>query len=368
MSARAERADRLAGLVAESELDLLIVSNLVNVRYLTGFSGTNGVVVIGPGADGARVFGTDFRYFERVQSELSGYELRRAQSDILEVPAKLVDEHAAEGRKLRLGFDDAHLTVRAFERLRKLVAEKAEPVAAGGLVERLRIVKDPAEVDLMRRAAAIAADLYDWLASGFGLAGHTEREVALALELKAKELGADGLSFPPIIAAGPNGALPHAEPGGDVIPRDTLVIVDLGCVVGGYCSDCTRTFATGDLTEEERSVYALVQQAQAAALEGVVSGADVREVDAIARRIIDEAGHGEQFGHGLGHGVGLDVHEDPHVGLTSEDVLEEGMVFTIEPGIYLPGWGGVRIEDIVVLENGRARVLSHARKLTPAGV
>jgi Xaa-Pro aminopeptidase len=362
MSMLAERADRLARLVAEAELDLLIVSNLVNVRYLTHFSGTNGIVVIGPNRDGVRVFGTDFRYFERVRAQLSEYELRKAQSDILEVPAKLVTERSAEEGVLRVGFDDAHLTVRAYERLRKLVGEAAELVAAGGLVERLRAVKDPVEVELMRRAAAIAADLYEWLIVEHGLAGHSEREVALALEIKAKQLGADGLSFPPIVAAGPNGALPHAEPGDARIPPDTLVIVDLGCVVGGYCSDCTRTFATGSVSEEAESVYRLVQEAQVAALGGIRAGADVREVDSIARRIIDEAGHGEEFGHGLGHGVGLEVHEEPRLSSRGEGKLASGNAVTVEPGVYLPGKFGVRIEDLVIVTDDGREILTPTSK------
>jgi Xaa-Pro aminopeptidase len=362
MSALAERADRLAQLIAEAELDLLIVSNLVNVRYLTCFSGTNGIVVVGPGPDGVRVFGTDFRYFERVRAELSEYELRRAPTDILEVPAKLVEERSAGVRPLRVGFDDADLTVRSYERLRKLVGDATELAPAGGLVERLRAVKDPDEVALMRRAAAVAAELYEWLVTEHGLAGHTEREVALALEIKAKQLGADGLSFPPIVAAGPNGALPHADPGDTEIPRDTLVIIDLGCVVDGYCSDCTRTFATGSVSEEAESVYRLVQEAQSAALAGIRAGADVREVDAIARRIIDEAGHGEEFGHGLGHGVGLEVHEGPRLSPRGEGKLVSGNAVTVEPGVYLPGRFGVRIEDLVVVTDDGGEILTPTSK------
>jgi len=261
MSPFAGRAERLAELVQSAELDLLVVSNLVNVRYLTGFSGTNGIVVLGPGRTSpVRVFGTDFRYFERVRPQITDYDVRRAETDILEIPAKLVGEQAPEGttQKLRLGFDDAHLTVRAHKRLGELVGDRAELVPAGGFVEHLRAVKEPDEVARMRRAAAIAADLYEWVATDFGLAGHTEREVALALEIRSKDLGADGLSFPPIIAAAANGALPHAEPGEAEIPRDTLVIVDLGCIFQGYCSDCTRTFATGSLDDEAESVYRLV--------------------------------------------------------------------------------------------------------------
>ncbi len=363
MSALAERADRLAALVAEEELDLLIVSDLVNVRYLTRFSGTNAIVVIGnPPPAPVRLFGTDFRYYERVRAELADYEIRRAKADILEIPAKVVDDRRREGEKLRVGFDDAHMTVSTHKRLAELVGDAIELVPAGGLVERLRAVKDAGEIEAMRRAATVAAELYEWLVSDFGLAGHTEREVALALEVKAKVLGANGLSFPPIVAAGANGALPHADPGGTEIGRDTLVIVDLGCLVDGYCSDCTRTFATGKVDEDAVSVYRLVQEAQAAALAAVRPGAGCQELDAIARRMIDDGGHGEEFGHGLGHGVGLEVHEAPRLGLRAEGELVAGNAVTVEPGVYVPGRFGVRIEDLVVVTEDGCEILTPTSK------
>ena len=359
MSTLSDRADRLTALVAERELDLLVVSDLVNVRYLTRFSGTNGIVVIGPET---RVFGTDFRYYDRVRATLDEYELRRSKAEILEVPAAIVEERAAEDSKLRVGFDDAHLTVRAHERFRKLLGDAAELIPAGGLVEDLRAVKDLEEVDAMRRAARLADDLYAWLVEEHGLTGHTERAVALGLEQRAKEMGADGLSFPPIIAEGANGAQPHAEPREVEIPRDTLVVVDLGCIVDGYCSDCTRTFATGALDDEASAVYELVKEAQAAALAEVRAGADARELDGIARRIIEEGGHGDEFGHGLGHGVGLEVHEAPSLTPRAETTLVSGNAVTVEPGVYVSGRFGVRIEDLVIVDDGGCEVLTSTTK------
>jgi Xaa-Pro aminopeptidase len=363
VSALADRADRLTELAAARELDLLVVSDLVNVRYLTRYGGTNGIVVIGPDV---RIFGTDFRYYEGVRATLSEYEVRRAKTDILEVPASVVTERRPEGgqpgARLRVGFDDAHLTVRAHRRLGELLGDAAELVPAGGLVEELRAVKGPDEIDAMRRAAAIADDLYRWLVGEHGLAGHTERAVALALEQKAKELGADALSFPPIVAEGANGAQPHAEPRAVEIPRDTLVVVDLGCLLDGYCSDCTRTFATGPLDGDAAAVYELVRQAQAAALAEVRAGAGARELDGVARRIIEQGGHGEEFGHGLGHGVGLEVHEAPRLTPRAEGALVSGNAVTVEPGVYVSGRFGVRIEDLAIVTDDGCEILTSTSK------
>jgi len=356
MSAWEARADRLAALVEERGLDLLLVSNLVNVRYLTGFTGTNGAVLIGPAR---RAFLTDFRYVERAQRQITGYDVVRGRDDLLETVAGLVRDWDA----LKLGFEDTYLTVRAHAKLAEHLRDAAELVPAGGLVERLRAVKDDDEVAAIRRTAQLADEVYRWLMSDFGLAGHTEREVALAMELRAKELGADGLSFPPIVAAADNGALPHAEPRADGrIPRDTLVVIDFGALKDSYCSDCTRTFATGEVDSEAREVYELVRSAQAAALEAVHAGAELRAVDAVAREMIAAAGRVEEFGHGLGHGVGLEIHEAPRLAPTAEGDLEAGNVVTVEPGVYVPGRFGVRIEDLTVVGPDGVEVLTSLPK------
>jgi Xaa-Pro aminopeptidase len=356
MSAWDARADRVAALVEEQGLDLLLVTNLLNVRYLTGFTGTNAAVLIGLAR---RAILTDFRYVERAQRQITGYDVVRGRDDLLETVAGLVRDWDAA----KLGFEDTYLTVRAHAKLAEHVGDAAELVPAGGLVERLRAVKDDDEVAAIRRTAELADEAYRWLMSDFGLVGHTEREVALAMELRAKELGADGLSFPPIIAAADNGALPHAEPRADLqIPRDTLVVVDFGAYQDSYCSDCTRTFATGEVESEARECYELVRSAQAAALEAVRAGADVRAVDAVARDLIAAAGRGEQFGHGLGHGVGLEIHEAPRLAPTAEGTLEAGNVVTVEPGVYVPGRFGVRIEDLTVVGQDGLEVLTSVPK------
>ncbi|MDP8943689.1 MAG: Xaa-Pro peptidase family protein [Actinomycetota bacterium] len=344
----ATRADRLAARLAEPELDALLVTDLTNVRYLTGFSGTNGLCVVG--AAGERAFLTDFRYLERAEAEVEGFDRARGERDLL--------ADAAARLSGRVGFDDAHLSVRAHRRLSGLVAERGvELVPAAGLVEELRAVKEPAEIEAMRAAAALADGVYEYLAER-GLVGRSEREVALDLEREMRERGAEDPSFPSIVAAGPNGALPHADPRREPIPANTLVVVDMGAVVDGYCSDCTRTFATGPLPDEAVEVYELVLRAQQAALEAVRAGAGARAVDAIAREMIADAGHGERFGHGLGHGVGLEVHEAPTLSPRAEGELAAGNAVTVEPGVYVAGAFGVRIEDLVVVTEGGCEVLT----------
>jgi Xaa-Pro aminopeptidase len=340
------RADRLADLLAERELDCLLVTNLVNVRYLTGFTGTNGACVVTPEE---RVFLTDFRYVERAEHEVRGFEHATAGRDLMgDVAARL---------RGRAGFDDADVTVRMHRKLDEKVEEGVELVAAGGLVERLRAVKDEEELRTMAEAARLADGVYEHLRER-GLAGRTELEVARELERELRERGADDPAFPVILAAEANGALPHASPRDVEIPRGTLVVVDMGARLDGYCSDCTRTFATGELDGEQAEVYELVRVAQEEALGAVRAGAGCAEVDGVARRLIEEAGHGQRFGHGLGHGVGLEVHEEPRLGKTAEGELASGTTVTIEPGVYLPGRFGVRIEDLVAVTDDGCEILT----------
>jgi Xaa-Pro aminopeptidase len=342
---QASRADRLAGLLTEKELDSLLVTNLVNVRYLTGFTGTNGACVVTPEE---RVFLTDFRYTERAEHEVNDFELVAAGRDMLgDLAGRL---------RGRAGFDDAHMSVRSHGKLEGKLGEGVELVAAGGLVERLRAVKDEDELAAMREAARLADGVYEAL-SERGLAGRTEAEVARWLESELRER-AGGPSFDTIVAAAENGALPHATPRDVEIPRNTLVVVDMGALYDGYCSDCTRTFATGPLDGAAGEVYELVLTAQEAAVEAVHAGAGCAALDAVARDMIDAAGHGERFGHGLGHGVGLEVHEEPRLTKTAEGSLETGNLVTVEPGVYLPGEIGVRIEDLVAVTDDGCEILT----------
>ena len=344
------RAERLVELIAERELDQLFVSDLTNVRYLSGFTGTNGACLVGREQ---RIFFTDFRYTDRAEREV-GEEWERPEAE-----RELVPQIAAR-MSGKVGFEDAKLSVRQLARLEAAVGEDVDFVPAGDLVEQLRAVKEPEEIERMAAASELADDVFRWALES-GLAGRTERDVARAVEARIRELGAEP-SFPPIIAAGENGALPHAEPGDREIGSGELVVFDMGAELDGYCSDGTRTFATGEPGDEAREVYDLVLTAQLASLAAIRVGASGKEIDAVAREMITEAGHGDQFGHGLGHGVGLEVHEGPRLATTSEDELRAGNAVTVEPGIYLPGRLGVRIEDLIVLTADGYRNLSGTPK------
>ena len=348
------RVDALLAEVAERELDVLLVSNLVNVRWLTGFTGSSAAALLGRNQ---RRFITDFRYLTQASEQVDELWEREIATELL----KRAVEGLPSDRPLRLGFDDAHLSVKQYAQLIELAPEGVELLAAGGIVERLRAVKDGAEIDAIRAAAQLADDALEEVLVG-GLVGRTELEVALDLEFAMRRRGAQAVSFPPIVAAGAHGALPHASPRTVAIPASTLVVIDWGAHLDGYASDCTRTFATGELDPRDRAVYDLVLLAQEAALEAVRPGPTGREVDAVARTIIEEAGHGEHFGHGLGHGVGLEVHEGPRLSKQGDAKLAAGNVVTVEPGVYVPGAVGVRIEDLVVVTEDGHDVLSGMSK------
>src|SRR4051794_8383952 len=353
------RADRVADQLGERELDFLLVNNLVNVRWLTGFTGTNGLALIG---GDLRLFVTDFRYVDQAQAQVPDtFERARGKQEL--------SEEAVKRMSGRVGYDDTHTTVRQFNRLKGAVPEGVELVPAGGLIEDLRAVKDAREVEALRAAAALADEVYAEIAER-GLVGRTEHDVAVGAEVGFRRRGAAGPSFPPIVASGPHGALPHAAPRDVVIEADTLVVIDMGCILDGYCSDCTRTYATGEgLSDEMRSVYDLVLRAQLAALDAVRPGADGKSVDTVARDLIAAAGRADQFGHGLGHGVGLEIHEDPRLSQSAPDKpLVPGNVVTVEPGVYVPGGFGVRIEDLVVVGDERPDILtSIGKELTLVG-
>jgi Xaa-Pro aminopeptidase len=356
------RTGRLAARLAERDLDALLVSVPLNVRYLTGFTGSNGMALIAADQNaGVNRFFTDFRYATQIESQVPDLFERMI------VTGELLSEAATATATAtgRLGFDDAALTVKQHARLRELLPDGWELVPCGGLVERLREVKDPGELELIRAASELAEEALRGLLES-GVVGRTERDVAIDLELRMRRLGADGPSFPSIVAAGPHSALPHAEPREQPIPAGALLTIDWGAYHQGYCSDCTRTFATGEVSEQAREVYELVRRAQAQALAAVAPGPTGSEIDQVARAVIDAAGLGDRFGHGLGHGVGMEVHEGPRLSRTGGDAaLLVGNVVTVEPGVYLPGRFGVRIEDLVfVTEHGGQPVTHFPKELT----
>src|SRR3954470_12968645 len=296
------RADRVAGKL--DDVDALLVTEPANLRYVTGFTGSNGFAVVGRDV---RRFVTDFRYVEQAKVEVPDFDREQGPQELLA---------ALEGFSGRLGFDDAHLSVKQHRRLQELL-EGVELVPCGGVVEDVRAVKEPGEILRIGAAAALVDEIYAWLLEA-GLVGRTERSVAMELEHEMRVRGASGPSFPSIVASAEHGALPHAQPRDVAIERDTLVTIDIGAVLDGYCSDCTRTWATGDVSDELAEAYALTLRAQVTALDAVRPGPLGRELDAAAREIIDAAGHAEHFGHGLGHGVGLVTHEAPRLSRNSD--------------------------------------------------
>jgi Xaa-Pro aminopeptidase len=323
------RVERLQASLEEP----LLVSNLVNVRYLVGFESSNAALVVEP--DQVRLF-SDFRYAELGRA-VEGVEFVETKRSLYAALGELL-----EGR---IGFEAEDLT---YGRWETLSSGGVELVPRRGLVEELRAVKDDAELEAVRRAAALTSEAYARFAEE-RFVGRTERELAWRLDELFHELGAEAPAFETIVASGPNSARPHARPSDRKVGAAETIVVDAGVRLDGYCSDCTRTFSTGSLPEQLQEAYAVCLEAQLAGLDAVRAGATGVAVDGAARRVIDEAGFGEAFGHGLGHGVGLDVHEAPRLAKESGDTLAAANVVTVEPGIYLEGLGGIRIEDLVIV-------------------
>ena len=330
----------------------LLVSAPVNVRYLTGFESTNAAVLVEP--ERVRLF-TDFRYAERAR-EVEGVEFEETKRYLYSDLAERLSE--------RVAFEADALTYANYEFLRE---GGVELVPRRSLVESLRAVKQSEELEAIRRATELTNQAYERLAEE-QFAGRTEKELAWRMEQLFHDLGADALAFPVDVAAGPTAASPHAVPGDRVVEESDLVLVDAGAMLEGYCSDCTRTFAVGEVSDSLRDVYEIVRRAEQAGLEAIRPGVSGRDADVAARAVIEDAGYGENFGHGLGHGVGLLVHEAPVLRLESEDVLAAGNVVTVEPGIYLSGVGGIRIEDLVVVtEDGCEVLTSFPKELVSVG-
>lgn len=332
------------GRLGEALNDPLLVTDATNVRYLTGFESTNCALLVEP--SGGTTLYTDFRYAEAARA-VENVEFVQTRRDVETALASLL-----AGK--RVGFEALRISYSQWE---TIGAGGVELVATRGLVESLRAVKDEAELGVIRQAAALSDAVYAALVEE-RFVGRTEAELAWWVERTFRESGAEGLAFGTIVASGENGARPHAHAGDSIIEAGTLVTVDMGCVVDGYRSDCTRTFATGPLSPQLTEVQQLVAQAQLDGLAAVRAGASGGDVDAASRTAIAAAGYAEAYGHGLGHGVGLDIHEAPTLRPESPDVLAPGNVVTVEPGLYVPGTGGCRIEDLVVVTGDGCEILT----------
>jgi Xaa-Pro aminopeptidase len=332
------RVDHLRPLLDEP----LLVTTPVNVRYLTGFQSSNAALLVD---DRRALLFSDFRYAESAR-KVEGVEFIEVERALL----RGVVPHVGK----KIAFEAAHMTYAGWDLLRRGGLE-LEPTTE--VVEQLRAVKAPDELELIRQAAELVNEAYERLAHE-PFVGRTERDVAHRFDQFLHELGAHGPSFPTLVASGPNGGTPHAHSGDRVIERGETVVVDAGAMLDGYASDCTRTFATGSLPDELAHAYDVVLEAQLEGLDAVEPGTSGKAADAAARTVIERAGFGERFGHGLGHGVGLLVHEAPTLRPESEDTLAENQVVTVEPGIYLPGVGGIRIEDLVVVRDEEPLVLT----------
>jgi Xaa-Pro aminopeptidase len=348
------RLERLRELLEAQQLEAMIVSQAENRRYLSGFTGTDGTLFVS--ADRAALI-TDFRFTEQASREAPLFEIVEAIPDVL---SSELSHLAGETGAKRVGFEANHVSFAVYQDWLGL-AQGYELVPVHGLVEGLRAVKDEQELELIRRAAAIGDGAVTHVRQSLR-PGMTEREVAWEMEVYMRTQGAEAVGFDFIVASGPNGAMPHATVSDRAIEEGEPIILDLGARVEGYRSDLTRTLVLGKPDERFQELYYLVLDAQMKALVGIKPGMTGREADALARDVITARGYGKRFGHGLGHSVGLAVHEDPRMGTRSTAVLQLGNTLTVEPGIYITGWGGVRIEDLVVVTDRGVEVLSKAGK------
>jgi Xaa-Pro aminopeptidase len=354
MKERNVRLSKLRQSLLDQNVDAVLVGQPENRRYLSGFTGSTGWLII---TAGRQVLATDFRYYEQVEREAPAFELAKVTGKYADIlPGLLVDL----GVK-RLGYESQHLTVDQWSTWSEATKE-VEWVPLKSTVETIRMVKDEGEMEAIRRSVALTDAAFAHLLEGIR-PGMTELEAAWEIEAYMRTHGASKTSFDLIVAAGPNGALPHARPGERILQPGEPIVVDIGCALEGYCSDMTRTFCFGQPSPKYLEVWDIVRRAQEAAGASIRAGVSGLSVDAAARDLITAAGYGEAFGHGLGHGVGLAVHESPSAGRLSEDTLQAGMTLTVEPGIYLPGEFGVRLEDLVIIHEQGMEILTNTPKM-----
>jgi len=352
-----KRLRKLRTSIAEKGLDALLLSQPENLFYISGFAGSSGWLLI---SEQNAILATDFRYVEQAKEESPYFEIIQIKRDLRDWLPSLVSDLGWH----KLGFEANSISYEGYHKLSEAIKTKPanlELVSTTSIVEQLRSIKEPEELGFITRAVELADAAFEQ-AKGIIRPGITEKEAAWEIEKFLRQEGSEGMPFEIIVASGPNSALPHARPMEKIICSGEPVLIDMGARINGYCSDFSRTLFLGKADKTLQEIYNIVFKAQTTAIKKVESGMDASQADQLARSVVEQAGYGDAFGHGLGHGVGLAVHEFPSLGPRSSDSLADGMVFTIEPGIYLAGQGGVRIEDMVVLENGKAKVLTRAEK------
>lgn len=353
-----KRVLALRRLFVKNNIDAIFITQAENRRYISGFDGSAGYLFI---TEKKVVLATDFRYTEQAAREASDLEILRIGGNLAEWFPGLVGDTNAK----RLGFEPTDVTFGFHRQLQDALKKKdiaAKLVPVSGVVESLRVVKEPPEIELIKNASVITDAAFNKISAEIR-PGMTELQIAWALEKEMRQNGSQALPFEIIIASGPEAALPHHKPTGRVVKTGEPVVIDMGAKVNGYATDPSRTVCAGKPDARFKKVYSIVLEAQEKAIAGVRAGMTGHQADALAREVIKKAGYGDAFGHSLGHGVGLQEHESPRLGPGSKDTLANSMVFTIEPGIYISGWGGVRIEDTVIMEKGKVKLLTGALKV-----
>ncbi|MFC2065993.1 M24 family metallopeptidase [Chloroflexota bacterium] len=358
MTRTSNRLQKLRRSLTEKEIDGIFISQPENRHYLSGFDGSAGFLLI---TEQNATLAADFRYIEQARVQAPDYELFRINNHMADWLLRLVDRLEIR----RLGFEAEHITFATYRQLNDMLDGRQPPIGlvpVNGLVESLRAVKEPEETEFIARAAAISDSAFEHIEDMIH-AGMNEKTAAWEIEQFLHDSGSQTMPFDIIVASGPNSAMPHAKPSMRTINEGEPIVIDMGARFEGYSSDLSRTICLGTPDDTFKKIHDIVLNAQQTVISIIKEGMTGEQADSSARKVIEQAGYGEAFGHALGHGVGLAPHESPRLGPASTDILTSGMVFTIEPGIYLPGWGGVRIEDLVVIEDSKARVISKARKV-----
>ena len=351
------RLRRLRVSVEEKGLDAILISQRENVRYLSGFTGSSGWLLI---SRQDAVLATDFRYTEQAERESTDFQITQIKQQLHDWLPAMVSDLGWH----KLGFEANSISYNGYTKLGEAIETRQinlKLIPTTSIVEHLRSIKEPEELVFIKKAVDLTDIVFEQAKSVIR-PGIMEKEASWEIEKSFRQKGSEGIAFEIIVASGSNSALPHAQPTEKTICSDEPVLIDMGARINGYCSDFSRTIFLGKPNKTFRDIYDVVLKAQIAAIEGIKSNMDAPQADHFARSVVEQAGYGDCFGHGLGHGVGLAVHESPTINPSSSDSLTDGMVFTIEPGIYLPGQGGVRIEDLIVMKDGKAKVLSQGTK------